>query len=113
VPVPPQSKARPSRVRLSRALSALVADKPNWWSESLLGGAWAPFHAALDPGTALTTESVRTAAHGSLARTITSRPFSDCLDYVLGPRLTSASQARTWSAFATLTELLLTDLVIL
>jgi hypothetical protein len=105
--------ARPFSFRLSHALSSLVAGEPNWWSESLEPGDWDPFHAALDPGTELTTDSFRTAAGEAKSHAISSRPFDDFLNHVLDPAtgLEEPSVA-TWSAFRQISEALLADRII-
>ena len=96
--------------RLSHALSSLVAGEPNWWSESLNPGDWDPFHATLDPGTQLTPDSFRTAAHVTKSRTITSRPFDDFLNHVLDPATgLGEPSVSTWSAFRQISEALLSD----
>jgi hypothetical protein len=104
---------RPFAFRLSHALSSLVAGEPNWWSESLTPGDWDPFHAALDPGSALTPESFRASARVTAGRTISSRPFDDFLGYVLAPATgLGEPSVSTWSAFRQISETLLTERVI-
>jgi len=99
--------------RLSHALSALVAGEPNWWSESLTPGDWHPFHAPLDPSTALTAESFRTCAGEATSRAISSRPFDDYVDHVLDPGTGLGEPSiSTWSAFRQISESLLTDRII-
>jgi Nuclease A inhibitor-like protein len=104
---------RPFAFRLSHALSALVAGEPNWWSESLEPGDWGPFHGTLDPATPLSAESFRACAGEAASRTISSRPFSDFLDYVLDPKTgLGEPSVSTWHAFKQITESLLTDRII-
>jgi hypothetical protein len=104
---------RPFAFRLSHALSSLVAGEPNWWSESLAPGDWDPFHAALDPGTELTSESFRASVGAAKRRTISSRPFEDFLDYVLAPATgLGEPSVSTWSAFRQISEALLGERVI-
>jgi hypothetical protein len=86
-----------------------VADEPNWWSESLQPGDWDPFHAPLDPSTPLTAESFRACAGEAASRRISSRPFSDYVDHVLGPAALGEPSVSTWRAFKQITELLLSD----
>jgi hypothetical protein len=109
---PTQAAAKPFRLRLSHSLSALVAGEPNWWSESLRPGDWDPFHGALDPSTPLTAESFRGCAGLAASRAISSRPFDDYLDYVLGPANLGDPSVSTWRAFQQIAELLLSDRVI-
>jgi hypothetical protein len=109
---PTQAAAKPFRVPLSHCLSALVADEPNWWSESLQAGDWDPFHGPLDPATPLTDDSFRACAREAAARTISSRPFADYLDYVLGPANLGEPSVSTWRAFQQIAELFLSDRMI-
>lgn len=104
-----QAAAKPFHVRLSHCLSALVADEPNWWSESLQPGDWGPFHSPLDSTTPLTADSFRSCANVAASRTITSRPFDDYVDYVLGPANLGESSISTWRAFQQIAELMLAD----
>jgi|SRR5215470_17535192 len=104
---------RPFAFRLAHALSSLVAGEPNWWSESLEPGDWGPFHGALDPATPLSAESFRTCAEEAASRTISSRPFSDFLDYVLDPKTgLGEPSVSTWQAFKQISDSLLTDRII-
>src|SRR5690349_14220912 len=104
---------RPFAFRLAHAHSSLVAGEPNWWSESLNAGDWDPFHAALDPATALTPESFRACAHVARNRAISSRPFDDFLDDVLDPATGLGEPSlSTWSAFRTIGNELLSERVI-
>jgi hypothetical protein len=43
------------------------------------------------------------------SRTISSRPFDDYLDYVLGPANLGEPSVSTWRAFQQITELVLSD----
>jgi nuclease A inhibitor-like protein len=108
-PAATQTASKPFRARLAHALSALVADEPNWWSESLQPGDWDPFHAPLDPATPLTAESFRACAREAASRTISARPFGDYLDYVLGPANLGEPSVSTWRAFQQIAELVLSD----
>jgi hypothetical protein len=106
---PAQAATKPFSLRLAHSLSALVAGEPNWWSESLKSGDWDPFHGPLDPAAALTADSFRACAGVGARRTISSRPFDDYLDYVLGPAKLGEPSVSTWRAFQQIAGLVLSD----
>jgi hypothetical protein len=106
---PAQAAAKPFSFRVSHSLSALVAGEPNWWSENLQPGDWDPFHGPLDPAAPLTADSFRGCARVAAGRTISSRPFDDYLDYVLGPARLGEPSVSTWRAFQQIAGLILSD----